>query len=278
MIDLMDSLSERSKSTANHTFSSLSTMMNFALRRSDIDKNPLAGLNKHKIEKRQRVLSDCELLRIWEAAEDMGFPEGVAIQMLILTGQRKNEVAQANWQEFDLSSYTWTLPPQRTKNKRTHIIPITERMLGFFDKHWPAETRHGPLFPAQRGKPINSFAAMKTRLDAYAARRVELARATLPPGTGQTIEHFVFHDLRRTVATGMAILGVPVNHTEAILNHRDGARSQLVETYQVYDLVPEKQVALANWHKHLEGLIHGDDAWPGGKELPPLIVPTRKPK
>lgn len=119
---------------------------------------------------------------------------------------------------------------------------------------------------------------MKVRLDAHIARRVELANAALPAGTGQAVEHFTFHDLRRTLATGMAKLGVPVAHTEAILNHRDGARTELVETYQVYDLAPEKQRALAKWHKHIEELTRRDDAWPGGKELPPLVVPTRKPK
>ena len=279
IVDLMDRLSERSNSTANHAFSALSALMNFALQRSDIDRSPLAGLKKpHKIPKRQRFLTDWELLRIWEAAEDMGFPEGTAIQMLILTGQRKNEVARASWSEINLTDLVWVLTPERTKNKRAHVIPITERMLAFFDKHWSPEARHGHLFLGERGNPINSFTAMKARLDAYTARRVELASAALSPGRSKSLEHFVFHDLRRTMATGMAILGVPIDHTEAILNHRDGARSELVETYQVYDLAPEKQRALAIWHKHIEELTKRGDAWPGGKELPPLVVPTRKSK
>lgn len=153
VVDLMDKLSEKSNSTANHGFSGLRALMNFALQRSDIDRSPFAGLKKpHKVPPRQRFLTDCELLRTWEAAEDMGFPFGTAIQMLILTGQRKNEVARADWREINLRDLVWTLPPGRTKNKRTHAIPITERMLAFFDKHWSVETRHGHLFVAGRGR------------------------------------------------------------------------------------------------------------------------------
>jgi integrase len=278
IVALMDQLTERSRGTANHTFSALSAMMSFALQRSDIDHNPFSGLKKpHKFQRRQRVLSDWEILRVWEAAHDIGFPEGAAIQMLLLTGQRLKEVSRALWDEMDLRDYFWKLPPERTKNKRPHIVPITERMLRFFDEHWPAEARSGHLFLGPRGKPFNSFHLMKLRLNAYVDRRVALANANLPQGTGSSVGDFVLHDLRRTAATGIRALGEPLEHVEALLNHRE-IRSELVETYQVYDLASEKQIALAKWHKHIEGLTQRGDAWPGGKELPPLDVPTRKSK
>jgi integrase len=214
-------------------------------------------------------------MRLWEAAHDMGFPDGTIVKMLLLTGQRLHEVAHANWQEMDLQDYFWKLPPERTKNKRIHILPITERMLRFFDTHWPAEARSGHLFVNQRGKPFSSFHSLKMRLEANIARRVAIATADLPPGTGKSVPHFVLHDLRRTMATHIRQLSEPAEHVEALLNHRE-IRSELVETYQVYDLAAEKQVALAKWHKHIEGLMRRDDAWPGGKALPPLIVSTRK--
>lgn len=278
IVALMDQLTERSRGTANHTFSALSVMMSFALQRSDIDQNPFSGLKKpHKFQRRQRVLSDWEIQRVWEAAHDMGFPEGTAIQMLLLTAQRLNEVAHALWDEMDLRDYFWKLPPERTKNKRPHIVPITERMIRFFDAHWPVEARRGHLFLGARGKPFNSFGLMKLRLKAHVDRRVALANANLPQGTGSSVADFVLHDLRRTAATGIRALGEPLEHVEALLNHRE-IRSELVETYQVYDLASEKQIALAKWHKHIEELTRRNDAWPGGKELPPLNVPTRKPR
>lgn len=278
IVALMDKLTERSRGTANHTFSALSAMMSFALQRSDIELNPFFGLKKpHKFQRRQRILTDWEIMRVWEAAHDMGFPEGTAIQLLLLTGQRLNEVAHAVWDEIDLRDYFWKLSPERTKNKRTHIVPITERLIRFFDEHWSAEARSGHLFLGPRGKPFNSFALMKLRLKAYVDRRVRLANANLPQGTGNSVADFVLHDLRRTMATGIRQLGEPLEHVEALLNHRE-IRSELVETYQVYDLAPEKQLALAKWHKHIVGLTQRDDAWPGGKELPPLVVRTRKPR
>lgn len=279
IVAFMDELAGRSKGTANHTFSALSALMNFALQRSDIDRNPLAGLKKpHKFAKRQRVLSDWELLRTWEAAEDMGHPQGTFIQMLILTGQRKLEVGRASWEEFDLSDHIWTLPPERTKNKRTHILPITERMVSFLNRHWPAEARRGHLFLGERGGPMSNFGIIKIRLDAHIARRVTLAGATLASTHAKSVAHFVLHDLRRTLATRLRVLEQPSENIEAILNHRGGSRNELIDTYQVYDLAPEKQVSLAFWHKHIKELTKRSDAWPGGKELSPLDVRTRKSK
>lgn len=278
IVALMDQLTERSRGAANHTFTALSSMMSFALQRSDIEHNPFVGLKRpHKFERRQRVLTDWEIMRVWEAAHDMGFPEGTAIQMLLLTGQRLNEVAHAVWDEMDLRDYFWKLPPERTKNKRTHIIPITERMLNFFDMHWPAEARSGNLFLGSRGNPFNSFHLIKQRLETHVARRVALANSALPSGTGNSLPHFVLHDLRRTVATRIRQLGEPLEHVEALLNHRE-VRSELVETYQVYDLAAEKQSALTMWHKHIDELLNSNDAWPGGKELPSLNITTRKSK
>jgi integrase len=165
IVALMDQLTERSRGAANHTFTALSAMMSFALQRSDIDHNPFFGLKKpHKFARRQRLLTDWELARVWEAAHDMGFPEGALIQMLILTGQRLAEVAHAGWSEMDLADHFWKLPPERTKNKRAHILPITERMVSFFDTHWPAESRCGHLFLGPKGKPFSAFHLIKVRL------------------------------------------------------------------------------------------------------------------
>jgi len=276
IVKLMDGLTERSKGAANHTFTSLSAMFNFALRRGDIEKSPLMGLSKpHKYPRGQRFLTDWELLRAWEAAHDLGFPEGMAIQMLILTGQRCKEVCQAVWEEMDLHDNLWTLPAGRVKNKRTHLVPITEYMRAFFDQHWPITSRSGPLFVAPRGKALNSFSEMKRRFDAAVARRIDLAAAASPDIPRRNMAHFKFHDLRRSLASGFRRIGTPLEHTEGVLNHVSGTRSDLVETYQIYDLAPEKQRALANWHRHIRSLIESPEAFPGGKELPRLPNPPR---
>ncbi|MEA3052149.1 MAG: hypothetical protein QOG72_1052 [Sphingomonadales bacterium] len=279
IVKLLDQLMQRSKGAANHTYCALSAMINFAFKRGDIDKNPMLGLSKpHKYPNRQRFLTDWELLRAWEAAHDLGYPQGTAIQMLMLTGQRLMEVCNAIWEEIDLHENLWTLPGKRTKNKRTHMLPITEYMRSFFDLHWPAQRRSGRLFITPRGKRLSGFDVLKKRFDAAVARRVDLAVAACPDMPSRRIEYFQLHDLRRTLATGLRRLSIPLEHTEGVLNHISGTRSSLVETYQIYDLAPEKQRALADWHRHIDELIQRPDAFPGGKELPRLPNPPRKRK
>jgi len=278
IVNLMDQLLGRNKSAATHTFTSLRSMMNFAISRSDLERTPMQGLKKpHKETRRDRALNDWELQRVWEAASDIGYPEGVIIQMLILTGQRLLEVAHAPWNEFDLRDHTWKLPAERTKNKRAHLLPLSESMLEFFDLHWPAETRNGLLFRRKTGKRISAFALVKRRLDAHVARRVALAAAASgSASTPTTIPHFVLHDLRRTCSTGLRRVEASLETTELVLNHVSGTRSELVDTYQLYDLLPEKSRALQAWHRHVESLMSADDAWPGGKTLPPLDFSSKK--
>lgn len=279
IVKFMDRLSERSRGAAIHTFEALRAMIYFGLRRGDIEKNPMLGMGApQKYDRRQRFLTDWELLHAWEAAHDMGFPEGTAIQMLILTGQRLGEVCRATWEEMDLRDNIWTLQPKRTKNKRTHIVPITEFMIEFFDRHWPAEGRSGLLFVGPRGKYLTSFSDMKKRFEANLERRAQLAAGECPNLPARRVEYMVFHDFRRTLASGMRRIGTPLEHTEVVMNHVSGTRSGLVETYQIYDLLPEKQRALANWHRHIKKLIGGPGAFPGGKELPLLPKPPRKRK
>lgn len=274
IVALMDELSERNKHAARHTFAALRLLTNFAVTRSDLETSPLKGLKMpHKPTRRTRILSDQELLRAWEASADMGYPYGPLIQMLILTGQRLKEVAHATWSELDLRDHLWTLPAERTKNKRIHLVPISEDMLEFLNLHWPADSREGLLYRGKRGNRLTTFSTMKDHLDAYIARRVELAASQ----TGQRAEpvpHFVLHDLRRTMASGLRRLGVTLETTEVILNHVSGTRSDLVETYQRYDLAPEKSQALQSWHRHIKELLGSPDAWPGGKELPLLDIPS----
>jgi integrase len=276
IVGLMDQLLERNKSVALHTFTSLRAMMNFAISRSDLEMSPMQGLKKpHKPARRTRTLNDWELQRVWEAASDMGYPEGVIIQILILMGQRLLEVAHASWNEFDLRDHAWRLPPERTKNKRAHLLPLSEPMLEFFDLHWPAETRNGLLFPRKTGKPVTAFTFVKRRLDAHISRRVELAAAA-SGSTPAALPHFVLHDLRRTFSTGLRRLGATLETTELILNHVSGTRSELVDTYQLYDLLPEKSLALDRWHRHVNALMSASDAWAGGKTLPPLDFSSKK--
>ncbi len=133
-------------------------------------------------------------------------------------------------------------------------------MLEFFNAHWPAGSREGLLFRGKRGKALSTFSTLKQYLDAYIVRRCELAAQAAGQQVPTIVPHFVLHDLRRTMASGLRRLGATLETTEVILNHVSGTRSDLVETYQRYDLAPEKSSALQNWHRHIRKLMSSSDA------------------
>lgn len=266
IVKRLDAVSERSKSAAVHVFTTLRALMNFAKKRGDLTVNVMEGMSKpHEIASRNRVLFGSELQRAWEAAYDFHSLDGVAIWMLLLTAQRYREVVDLVWEELDLSERIWTIPGARTKNKKDHIVPLTPTFIGVLDTHWPdSSQRKGRLFHTR----LLGSSEFKNRWDAFLHRRVLLAGQASGTGVVEEIPPFTFHDLRRSVATGLQRLQVPIEHTEAILNHVSGTRSKLVDTYQLHNYREEKAVALGKWDQYLADLMARDDAWPGGKDLP----------
>ena len=117
---------------ANRTLAVVKKLYRWALSRGYVDRDPCAGIAKPGAETtRDRVLSDNELAHVWRAAEGMGWPFGRAVQMLILTGARREEVGAMRWSEIDLAAKIWTLPAERAKNGVEHVIPLAARRLAF---------------------------------------------------------------------------------------------------------------------------------------------------
>nr|WP_166037190.1 site-specific integrase [Sphingosinicella sp. YJ22] len=270
VVDLLDAVSKHSGSAANKVFDWLRTMFNFARRRGDVEISPLDGLRRpHKTKRRERVLQEWELQRTWEAASDLGYPDGAYAQMLLLTAQRPMEVGGACWGEFNLTDGNWIIPGSRTKNGLPQLVPLTDTMVSFLNQYWPEDRRRGLLFTASTGKIIKSTGRQKKRLDAAISRRVKAAAGPTEDDT-TGLAPFVFHDIRRSVATGLQALGTPIEHIEALLNHVTGTHtgnSEIVRVYQLYRYAPEKKAALSLWHAHLERLLARPDAWPGGRDL-----------
>mgnify|MGYP002389424880 CR=1 FL=1 len=171
-----------------------------------------------------------------------------------------------HWREIELDRAIWVIPKERSKNKRAHLVPLTRYLVRLLELHWPPESRRGFLFKSTKGTPLTSGGHSKDQLDRAIAARVERAGSD---GVDEREEMapFQLHDLRRTLATGLQRLGVPVEHTEAVLNHVTGTRSHLVDIYQLYKYEPEKRVALEKWHSFIEELTSRTDACPGGTEL-----------
>lgn len=181
--------------------------------------------------RRDRVLTDAELRKVWKAATDAGGPPGALVKLLVLTGLRRTETTHLQWSE--IGDKAITLAGSRTKNGSPHTVPIT-----------PAIRRVLDSLP-----PTGQFVV--TGADAGLGGHSK-AKAAIKDGC----EHWTYHDLRRTFATGMAKLGVPLAVTELCLNHKSGTRANpLVEIYQRHDYADEVRAAFKKWSAHVETLV-----------------------
>jgi integrase len=204
--------------------------------------NPFAAVPKPAQERsRDRVLGDAELARIWQASERLGSPWQAIVRLLILTGQRRSEVAGMRWAEVALepaAQALWAMPGARTKNGHSHDVPLSAPAVAIvaaapYFKGCPLALSDG------RPNPPSGFGKAKARLDAL----------LVPPLPAWTL-----HDLRRTVATGLQRHGVRLEVTEAVLNHVSGSRGGIVGVYQRHAWAAEKRAALDAWAVHVAGL------------------------
>lgn len=203
---------------------------------------------------RQRVLTDAELKAFWRAAARMDYPNGALFQMLLLTGQRKSEVAEAKWREFDLAAKLWTVPPERFKSDATHIVPLADDVLTLL-KTLPRWTTGDFLFSTTGGrKAVNGFSNAKKRLDRRMLRTLKAdARLRGEDPRTVTLPPFVLHDLRRTMRTRLSSLRVPDAVAEMVIGH---GRKGLQRVYDQHKYLDEMREALDAWAARLRIIVH----------------------
>jgi integrase len=214
-------------------------MFNWAVARDIIASSPTAGIKPPSPERsRDRTLSDAELRLVWEAASTIGYPFGILVQLLIVTGQRRGEVAGMKWDEVDLTGRIWTLPRERVKNNQMHVVPLSKAAAAIVEA---APRIEGPFVLTTTGAThAAGYAKGKQRLDA-------LLPADMPA--------WRLHDLRRSVASGMARLGINLPVIEKVLNHSSGSFAGIVGVYQRHDFAEEKCRALEAWGKHVMRIV-----------------------
>ena len=245
---VFDRLPPESPALPRNVFALLRKLFVWAHGRGDIDRSPFEGLESPaSVPSRDRVLSDDELLKVAACADDLGAPFGQFVRMLIVTGQRRDEVAAMRWSEVNRKEAVWTIPEGRSKNKSEHRMPLNSIALRGLDElagstDWPED---GLVFTTTGRTPISGYSRMKRRLD-------ELIRLA----SGQMLAPWRLHDLRRTFATNMQRLGVRFEVTEALLNHVSGARAGVAGVYQRHDWTPEKAEAVELWADKLVKLVH----------------------
>jgi integrase len=228
---------------ANRVLAATGKLFSWALSRDILAASPCAGVKRPAKERpRERVLTDDELKLVWEAAEQIGFPFGKVFQMLILTGQRLNEVGRVSWSEIKLEQRLWTLPPERVKNEKEHEVPLSSAALDILTS--VPRLSDKIVFTTNGRTAASGFSKAKLRIDALAP----------------TKEPWRLHDLRRTVASGMARLGINLPVIEKVLNHASGSFAGIVGVYQRHTFADEKRAALQAWGNFVAALIEGKHA------------------
>jgi len=231
LISVLDAIVERgSPSAANHAFAAVRKLFNWAVERGDLEISPVLNVKKPtKHVSRDRVLTLDELAKVWSAADHMGYPYGTIVQLLILTAQRRQEVAGMRWSELDLTQDIWTIDRDRNKSGRQHSVPLTPAVLKILQSE---NLRHCDLvFPGRNSAShVCGWSKWKRKLD-------ELSGVT----------NWRLHDLRRTAATEMAKAKTPPHVVERILNHTTGTLGGVAGVYNQYGYLDEMRFALQQW-------------------------------
>ncbi|MCB1469192.1 MAG: tyrosine-type recombinase/integrase, partial [Rhizobiaceae bacterium] len=235
---------------ANRVHAALSKLFNWCVDREILDASPCERVRKPSKERsRDRVLADWELALILEAAKETGWPFGDFVRLLALTGQRRSEVAGMKWSEIDLDEMLWTIPAARTKNGEVHQVPLSEAVVDILQAMPRIAGPEAYVLTTTGRSPISGFSRAKTAIDKQVACRI-----SEDASKARSVERWTYHDLRRTVASGMARLGVDLPVIEKILNHKSGSFAGIVAVYQRHGYANEKRSALDAWALHVQRL------------------------
>ena len=253
VVALLDGIVDRgSPVAANRTLAAIRKLFNWCVERSVVTVSPCLNVRAASLEKsRDRILSDNELRLVWRAAKSVGYPFGPLIQLLILTGQRRDEVSGMRWSEVVENGTLWVIPGERTKNSAAHDVPLSEpaqELLKELLRMGGADY----VFTTTGKTPVSGYSNAKERLDAIILQlaRKEAVACGGDPDRVQ-LQPWRLHDLRRTAASGMARLAIPVHVIEGVLNHRTGTISGVAAIYNRYNYLDEKRSALGAWSHHV---------------------------
>jgi integrase len=247
LIALLDGIVDRGAPvTANRVYSLLKQCFEFAAAKDLIPASPMAGVLRPGGDEiaRDRTLAEDEVRTFWTKLESakMAQPTRLGLKLLLVTAQRRGEVTNARWSQFDLEEAVWTIPAEISKNGREHKVPLSPISIEILTD-LRAITGERPFVLASQHKKIKPDTPYSERV---------LSRAVRENADHWGIPHFTPHDLRRTAASMMTAIGVPRLHVEKVLNH---TLSDIAEIYDRHDYFDEKRMALNRWADHLQALI-----------------------
>ena len=267
VVALLDSYSDR-PGMKKLVHSVLRKLFNWAVDRGDLDRSPIEKMKAPKTPPaRKRVLSPEEVVALWHACADLGDLWRPFIRLLICTLQRREEVAALDWSELDLDTAMWQLPLERAKNEHPHRVPLNA--LALVELRALGPKKRGLVFTTTGDTPVSGFSKAKKKLDELMLEKLR-ERAEKRGENPEDVEMVPWrlHDLRRTGATNLQALGVPVEVTEALLNHISGTTSGIAGVYNLYKYEDEKRRALAAWSDQLSRLVRKKD---GARNVVPFV-------
>lgn len=237
VIDVVSAIEQRGAPVAaNKALKAIKTFLRWCVGRAVLDRSPADGVPLPTKEvARDRVLSDDELVRIIMAARQISGPYGAIVELLALTGQRREEVARCTWDEIDIASQTWRLSSERTKNAKVHEVYLSDQAVAVLGR---ADKTGAFVFSRSGTATFQDYSLAKRELD------------QLSGVTGWRL-----HDLRRTCVSGMARLGIAPHVADKILNHQNGAISGVAAVYQRHEFLVERKQALKLWGAHVERIV-----------------------
>jgi integrase len=239
VVEIVSAIEQRGAPVAaNKALKSIKTFLRWCVGRAVLDQSPAEGVPLPTKEvTRDRVLSDEELTQVILAARTIGGPYGAIVEMLALTGQRREEVARIKCGELDLTGRVWTLPKSRAKNAKAHVVHLSQQSLTLLKG---TGRRVGFVLSFDGAKPFNVFSRAKRELDKISG-----------------VTGWRLHDLRRTCVSGMARLGVAPHVADKILNHQAGTISGVAAVYQRHAFLSERKEALVRWGAHVNLILNG---------------------
>lgn len=237
VVSLIDGVVDRGAPImANRVFAIVRKFFNWCVGKAILEASPCLALQAPGQERaRDRILDDDEIAAVLRAAREIGFPFGQIVELLLLTGQRRSEVAGMRWEEIDFENALWTMEGVRTKNGKPHLVHLSPQAIALIE---PLPRFGACVFATRRDTPYQAFTQGKNKIDALCG-----------------FDDWVLHDLRRTVVSGMARLGVLPHVADKILNHQSGSISGVAAVYQRHQFENERRAALELWGRHLEHLL-----------------------
>lgn len=240
-------------SVRRNTFAVVHKLCAWAVESCELERNPLEGMKAPPtVDSRDRVLDEGELVLLMQASHKLPAPFGSFVRLLLITGQRRNEVAGIDWRELSRAKAQWLIPSARTKNGAENLLPLSAMAVAELDvlaggDTWPTR---GLVLTTNGETPISGFSKAKRALDAAMLKIVQAN------DEGADIEPWRLHDLRRSMATHMQALRISSDVVEACENRLAGrSKKGSAKIYQRHDYGPEKLEAMDKWAAFLAGLL-----------------------